>query len=810
MKAFIQVMTLLNNASHTASKTTYPVLKTAAALLLLLTSIYLITYMAAPHITDEMQYFDGSGSVVRFGYPWTDRTLWINPPKRVTAGQMPLIPTIADPLMIYTAAPVYALADRLDGVGLMHFTWLYNVVMSAVCAVQCYLIALRLGIQHRASMLTALSFGLLTISWHFSQTFFREPLMMACLLTGVLFFLSIPKARTRIKAGLWLIGGIISFVLAYFTKDIMLFMLPGILILLIPSSFWARKVFRRLALFALGFVLLIIFAFIYTPVLVWVKTLLPGGNLFSATFPLLPDTTRVALHSYLLSIGGSVWGTSPILLLAIPGAWMLWRRQPAYTLSALFSLFGLAIGYALFRGEGPFGGNWYGGGNVWPIRFMLPAMPMLVVLTGAVWEMRKPFLVKFIIALICVYSLWWQLSSVVLDEEDYRMFLFPLAFGRSEWLPGLNDIAYLRPVILTQLIGKVASRIVWARTDILPFALLFLLPLTMSLIALRIKQRARLWILGGAVVSIGITYIGLRLIYTRDPVYDASRNDLHEIAQVIRDTVPENSVVILNDPDTTLFWLNYGKFGSRWLFGLSYHKADRVNPDDASQRHETDAATELTDRGESILTILADLYPRLWVFMDDSIHDPYAGRPLERYMSERYYYVTEAFASSRARLLSYDTSNAPAWDSPAIPETPETIIFTDAQTGDKLTLAGYTLPKGTSLENGEAFPISLVWQTDSPLTRDYTVAMFLENKENPFIQVQGIDTWPAASFRPTHLMRVDIPIWDNRALPVSSDWPTGDYQLRLKVYFNDGSQIVDLQPETNTGDAILNLALTLK
>ena len=34
-------------------------------------------------------------------------------------------------------------------------------------------------------------------------------------------------------------------------------------------------------------------------------------------------------------------------------------------------------------------------------------------------------------------------------------------------------------------------------------------------------------------------------------------------------------VVLINDPETTWFWLNYGKVGRRWIVGLGYHPGDR-------------------------------------------------------------------------------------------------------------------------------------------------------------------------------------------------------------------------------------------
>src|SRR5690606_1075831 len=116
----------------------------------------------------------------------------------------------------------------------------------------------------------------------------------------------------------------------------------------------------------------------------------------------------VALHSYLLSIGGSFWGTSPVLLLAVPGIWWLHRqRQYRYILVALVMILAFAVVYALRQGS-----SWFGGLS-WPPRFLLPVLvfPFLCTLPviDRVIHGRASRLLVIGFALVTLYSLWWQI-----------------------------------------------------------------------------------------------------------------------------------------------------------------------------------------------------------------------------------------------------------------------------------------------------------------------------------------------------------------------------------------------------------------
>ena len=65
-------------------------------------------------------------------------------------------------------------------------------------------------------------------------------------------------------------------------------------------------------------------------------------------------------------------------------------------------------------------------------------------------------------AVLLIYSVWVQLSGVTLDWEVYPSLLPPEAHGLIEWGGGLNDLRYLRWVLIPQLWRSVPLDIAWA------------------------------------------------------------------------------------------------------------------------------------------------------------------------------------------------------------------------------------------------------------------------------------------------------------------------------------------------------------
>jgi hypothetical protein len=135
------------------------------------------------------------------------------------------------------------------------------------------------------------------------------------------------------------------------------------------------------------------------------------------------------------------------------------------------------------------------------------------------------------------------------------------------------------------------------------------------------------------------------------------------------------------------------------------------------------------------------------------------------------------------RLIEYSTSSYNPAQSLQGAQTP-----TDLRYGEDIQLAGYTLPAGTEYASGSGLPISLTWVTDSKLGTDYTIAMSLF-KDGVGVVSSAEDSQPYAGFAPTHIWQANQLIWDNRALRLPGNLPTGEYELWVGVYgFNESGE----------------------
>jgi hypothetical protein len=102
------------------------------------------------------------------------------------------------------------------------------------------------------------------------------------------------------------------------------------------------------------------------------------------------------LYGVLLSPGRSVFLYSPILSLAIPGAWLLFKRDKWLTLSTVST----AIFYILLVA------SWHSwdGGWAWGSRLLTPVVPLLGFLSApaidSAWSRRGDFVVVLVLALL--------------------------------------------------------------------------------------------------------------------------------------------------------------------------------------------------------------------------------------------------------------------------------------------------------------------------------------------------------------------------------------------------------------------------
>ncbi|MCA0453482.1 MAG: hypothetical protein LCI00_05865 [Chloroflexi bacterium] len=783
----------------------------------ILLGVYAFTYSGRIESGDTLSLFNATASMVDYGDLLLDKSAADTPPTGDTPpSAYPLASVEVEPMHLILSTPLYWLASHLPNIGLVHAVWFFNIFVAVVCAAVLYIYASTLGYRPLVAVVAALALGLGTLLWPYSRTFFREPLAgLFILLTA----LCIERWRlSRYRSFVFLILSILTLAAAFLSKEAVIFALPAFILILAPA-FRLPKWCIRLAflLTVLVFAVLILSALAanltdITPVYELVALLIRRS-------PQQVATMHRALHSYLLSIGGSVWATSPVLLLVVPGMWALYRSgKYRYPFALISVVLAFAFGYAFLRGD-----HWFGGLS-WPPRFLIPAVPILMLGTLPAWDrvLKKPLHFGWVMGTVIVaaYSLWVQFSAVSYTWGTYINLLPPEANQLLEWGGGLNAVPYLRWVMLPKLWGGEPFDFAWVRASVDAWPLVCILVVVVSafwLVRLLRRQGAFLatrsrFMRGGAAVlyPLGLLLlIGLGLsAINHDVVYAGSNTALRSILPLLASQTAKGDVLLLSNNEYESFFLNHGKLPLPRVISLPDAPGERPNEGQELVVTSTNPDALLVKSSVPLMHSLAKYRPTLWLLSDFGIWQPWAIRPAERFMVSHYYPIREFTSDpldTRIRLIEYSTVPAP---DPFAFRGPDHLA--DLGFGDSIRLLGFTLPLGETYHAGDILPISLYWRSDTQLDTDYTVAYFVADSLDSVV-AQGEDAQPAWGFAPTSGWQAGVPQWDNRALRLPSTLPTGQYQIWLRLYqSNDSTVQLPVSGETAVDNTLAVLPITIQ
>ncbi len=762
----------------------------------ILIAVYAFTYSGRIESGDTLTLFNATASVVDFGDVLLDKTAADNPPYTTTPPSFyPLSEAEVEPLQLILTAPIYWLAEHIPGIGLVHAVWFFNIFICTAIAIVVYFYALTLGYRPIVGLVAALMLGLGTILWPYSKTFFREPL--ACLFI-LLAALSMERWRgSRYRSWKFLIASVAALAAAFLAKEAVVFALPALIIIVAPAVSFPKRL--------INLVLILFTAFIAIFVL---------STIFASSFP-LPliyerlaavlhrspaqlETAHRAFHTYLLSIGGSVWGTSPMLLLAIPGLIILYRRQEyRYPIAITAIVFGFALGYAVLRGD-----HWFGGLS-WPPRFLIPVIPFVMLGTLPIFDRVLRSAIRWwgivAVGLICAYSLWTQLSAVSYGWDVYIKLLPPEAKGLIEWGGGLNLLQYLRWVLIPKEWGHTPLDFAWVRDDVplWPIACCIVVVICSVWIYRLFRQqsfqkqivsfRSQWQYIALPVSLVVLIGLGLRSI-NEDYIYSGSNPSLRSVVPIIQSNTQTGDVMLLADNEYEPFFLNHGKLAHPRVISLPDAPGEQPSPEQPPIIRSPNPDVLLMKESVPLIYNLAKYRSTLWVLADFGPFHTWAIRPVERFMVMHYYPIRELAPDPpdpRIRLIEYSTAHAP---DPFTFRGPDNL--SDLRFGDSIRLLGFTLPQGLTYIGGAntVVPISLYWRSDAPLAIDYTVAYFVADSGGNVV-AQGADTQPAWGFAPTSTWKAGVPQWDNRALRLPDTIAVGEYSIWLRLYqSNDSSQ----------------------
>ena len=764
-----------------------------AALFFGICSFLMLTYNGRIFVNDELQTIDVTTSLSRFGDTLYDESLWYvwdiyEPVASDPSARYPL-PDLPFEIGVNLATvPFYWLARFLPDVGTIHSIFLLNVVAVGAIGVLMFRYVLLLGYDERVAVAGALLLCTGTLLWPYSRTVLREPLMLFFVLLSAYALEQVRQRRYRyiVVTGMGLIGAVLM-------KEQSVFLLTALIWIIVPSRDEPRL--GRLLDGLLVVVIVAAAVMAYTDI---VARLIPEPISIIGSYQLQTDFFQVSFHTYVFSVGGSIWGTSPVLLLAIPGAFMLLRRgDRRYVWVMVFAVLGFAFAHAITTGR-----FWFGG-PMWPSRFLIPVIPFMLIPALPVLDMvlHRPFRwwAGGAVLLLVVYGVWWQFSGASIWWYDLATVMPPEAAGLSEWNPALNSLRWLRPVLAVELLSTQSPAFAWVRVDVPEWSVLFggitLLAAIVLFTARRIPPMIRPALLVLLpVLTIGVIIWGLRAIY-HDPAYLGRDDVLYQIHEQIDALERENDVVLLNTPRYHEFFLNYGTFDHARLITLPQSPGEIAAPGEAVDISVANLPMLLEDDLPRLIQVLASGRERLWLLMDTSPFFERGLRPLERALTVYYYPIrtvnTEP-VDPEVRLLEFDTTLAP---DPVVQPAPAQI--TEIQFGDVLALDGLTMPAGDTYEPGAALPVTFHWRALAASAGRYQVAFFVTTPEGQVI-VQGEDSLLRWGFLPSEWTTV----LDNRAVRLPDDMVAGEYTLWLRLYTFDNAGQLQTLP-VSSGETVL-------
>ncbi len=750
----------------------------------LMACVYLLTYRAVIQSGDTLRALDAVTSLSRHGDWLMDESNWFKPSLRIREIQEhPLSEyEVEERLNIQLALPLLKIAETFPRLGVIHTVWLFNIVVTALVAGLLYLLLITLDYTDAVAVCVAISAGIGSNLWAYSQTFFREPLSAFFILLALLAIqLGRKKPRTQWLLSLAAAGA--SLYLAYLTKYSAALAIPAAVVFALPEN---RSILGRYQRqFALALLSLSLAfaagAMLFDPLPEALQGLLERFRMDSAHL-------GAALRSYVISPGASIWGTSPIVLLSLAGGALLWRqRRYRLVMTVYLMAAGYILGHALTTGA-----HWFGGLS-WPPRFLLPMIPVLMVATAPA---AKQLLgsgqsrLRVLWAALLLYGAWIQFNSVALSWEHFGETLPAESQRLSEWQPAMWHPAYFRWALLPQRWQDLGLDFLWTRGQ-LPFwgvSFVLLISLIAASLLLLLRRRKSKWRFAALLLAplcLAATFLNLRSAYDKDPRTNSQQAALHEALAWLEDSTAPGDILLLPGNDYGNFILNHHTSASPRAIILPRPPAQAASDRQPAQLVSKNPNSWLDLHSARAVRHVAGNHDRIWLLDNTSPFMRWSFRPLERYLARHAYPLREVDFSKpddTARLLEYSAK------SPVV--NPMSLyageIATDLRFGEDIALLSFVARNDLSYAAGDPVEFSLLWQTDAKLEISYTVATFIASAETDQVLAQGWDTAPQAGFSPTSEWTPNAPVWDNRSIRLPQDSPPGDYRLWALLYYRAG------------------------
>ncbi len=734
---------------------------------------YLFTYTGVIQSSDGLAMFATVESMARRGAIDSNQLLWMDLQQGSYGvdGSLYSRKGLGMPLLAF---PLVWLAKQWSIVGLVQAALLLNPILTAWTGGLLYRTGRRLGWRRTVAIGVALIFGLGTMAWPYTQTFFSDPVCAFGLFAAAYGLLA--YSQTGYKR--YLLGGGLAWGIAYLARVINLLTLPVYLagLILVLHNHAVREGYRfdfsmQGARFAAARYWRPVTSFLIPILAAGLLSLwwnyVRYGHIFESGYAESERFDAVwwfGVFGQLFSPGRGLFWYNPILLLAIPGAFWFWRNQRRifWVTVALIAIYVLTYG------------KWYmwHGGYSWGPRFLVPILPFMAMFVGPIWadlfqEKRWGAAGRIGVAALLAISIGVQWLGMLVPFSLVQDWLAatveplfaPETFTQWRYSPLVRQWEYLTPEnihLAWWRAGYQSGGINW---------LALLMPLSAvlaGLIVLRRQVRLREaadvvntpgnWIYSGA-----LALIALAILTYYQPILSSA--DMRAMADRIAEGERPGDAILFLQPDQTQQFANT-YHGDLATFGFFQ-------------------TTELDARSMAWLDRLRAEERRLWV-VPDYLPPEQSGweRPLR---AEEYLLVDGRPTGPEGnRQALYAMGNAYS-----MPVTGIATIFGDpgaeppvTQENGWIQLDGYAVT--TEVAAGGELLLSLFWRTLQPVDGDYQVFVhFLDWNDDKIAQRDG---QPVQWMRPTSTWQLGERITDHYAMLLPDDLPSGRYRINVGLY----------------------------
>ena len=607
-----------------------------AAIVSLLLCLYALSYSGVFRADDEHILASRAVSLALRG-KWEEPQVFGN--QRVQALIAQGDPaTQIEPAQTVFGAALVSLA-RSAALGNVQALFSLNVYLTALTAGVVFLTVLALRYSPKTAAWCALLFGVGTMAWPYATTFYRDTVAMFLSSLAFLGWATACKdgPRRRLLGGSLMAIGLIGGMLA---KNTVAALVPAFAIF--GAVLWYRS--DKLASTRLR--LLISATVVIFVVLVIVVALPSTGPLarFSHTYYLGllnhflgsvgPELT-LAFFGPFLSPAKSLLLFSPPLLLAILGIRRGMRAHPWFVVPALSFALWIALAQGLFYRE-----QW-AGATGWGLRYMLPALPPLMMIAAPVVD--EAIRSRLSVARIGLYAVLLtgvivQLAGVLVDWNlVYRDWqgrgLNPFSPAVA-WDPQFFSV----PGQVVNLFRPSTWTVAWQRTVLGGAAEAILAPVVAVALAILIVV---VWRRSGAgsrlerglfalFVALAVVLPSLPLwwAYRGDPYWGGSRPEFVQAITWASHTVSSGDVLVVSSYGTPLwsFWMNWWNREEPW-YSLAF---EIPSADGTDSGHEFPSDLTL-----ALFSSIEGAYSRLW-YVSSSDSPGYGLRTEAKWLDERY------------------------------------------------------------------------------------------------------------------------------------------------------------------------------